>query len=90
MAATTRPTGSYHAIEPPHHGLRRPWLLLVAGLLVATLGAIVVRPVCLIDVPGTPEPTFGVRHVKRGGTWFHCEPWIRRALRDRGLPGPRR
>lgn len=81
MAATTRPADSYHGNDPPHHGVRRPWLLLVAGLLVTTLGAIVLRPVCFIDVTGTREPAFGVRHVKRDGTWYHCEPWIRRAVR---------
>ena len=73
-------TGSQPAYGPPHHGGRRPWLLLVLGFLVTTLGAIMLRPVCLIDVVGTPEPTFGVRHDKRDGTWYHCEPWIHRAL----------
>ncbi len=82
MTATTRPTGSDHAVDSPHDGVRSPWLLLVAGLLVAALGAITLRPVCLLDVPGTREPAFGVRHVKRDGTWYHCEPWIRRALSD--------
>ena len=80
MPATTRPSGSYHAVDSPHDGVRRPWLLLVAGLLVAALGAIMLRPVCLPDVPGTREPAFAVRHVKRDGTWYHCEPWLQRAL----------
>jgi len=82
MAATTRPTDSHPAFDPPHHGVRPPWLLLVAGLLVTTLAAIVLRPVCLVDVPGMREPTFGVQHVKRDGRWYHCEPWVRRILSD--------
>jgi hypothetical protein len=24
-----------------------------------------------------------VRHEKIGKVWYHCEPWIRRALRDK-------
>jgi hypothetical protein len=75
-------TGSNPAYDPPHNGVERPWLLLVLGLLVMALVSVALRPVCLIDVPGTPEPTSGVRHVKRDGTWYHCEPWIRRTLSD--------
>ena len=78
----TLSTGSHPAFPPPHDGVRRPWLLLVAGLLVTTLAAVVLRPVCLIDLPGARESAIGVRHVKRDGTWYHCEPWIRRALSD--------
>lgn len=82
MPGTSRPTGSHQALPPPHDGVGRPWLLLVAGLLVTALASITLRPVCLIDVPGARESAIGVRHLKRSGTWYHCEPWIQRVLRD--------
>jgi hypothetical protein len=46
------------------------------------LASLALRPACLADAPGARESAFGVRHVKRGGQWLHCEPWISRAIRD--------
>ena len=82
MPGPSRPTGSHPAFPPAHHDVGSPWLLLVAGLLVTALGSIVLRPVCLVDLPGARESAVGVRRLKRGDTWYHCEPWIRRVVSD--------
>ena len=39
--------------------------------------------VCAQEVPGANEWMLGVRHEKIGKVWYHCEPWIRRVLRDK-------
>ena len=76
---TTRAHGAY---EPQNDGISPGWLGVVAALFLTALVAICFRPVCLIDVPGARESAFGVRHVTRAGQWYHCEPWISRAIRD--------
>ena len=68
------------AYEPTHSDVSRPWQLLVVGLLLVAIVAISVRSVCLPEVPGANERGLGVRHQRRGTTWDHCEPWIRRVL----------
>jgi len=75
---TTRPHAAYE--PPPHSGVTRPWRLLVLGLWLVALAAISLRPVCRPEVPGANERARGVRHEKRGKSWYHCEPWIQRAL----------
>ena len=60
-----------------------PWRLLVAGLLLTGLVSLSSVRVCAQDVPGANEWMLGVRHEKIGKLWYHCEPWIRRALRDK-------
>ena len=80
MPDSRHTTQSFAAYDPPSTGVRQRWLLVVAGLLLTALVAISLRPVCLIDVPGADESAFGVRHERRGTTWYHCEPWIRRVL----------
>jgi hypothetical protein len=67
--------------EPPA-GISLPWRLLVAGLLFTGLASLSFVRVCAPDVPGANEWMLGVRHEQRGKMWYHCEPWIRRALRD--------
>lgn len=73
-------TRSHPAYEPRSDGIRRGWLLVVAGLVLTALSAILLHPVCRPDAAGDRESGFGVRHEQRGTTWYHCEPWIRRAL----------
>ena len=75
-------TQSQPAYEPPNEGVARRWLLVIAGLLLTAGACLTVRPVCLPDVAGVVESGFGVRHEKHGAAWYHCEPWIRRALAD--------
>jgi len=48
----------------------RDWLVFLSSVRV-----------CSQEVPGTNESGLGVRHEQRGKVWYHCEPWIRRALR---------
>ena len=66
--------------EPPV-GISFAWRLLVAGLLLTALASLLFVRVCVQEVPGTNEWMLGVRHEQRGKVWYHCEPWIRRALR---------
>jgi hypothetical protein len=73
-------TQSHPAYEAPHSGVTRPWQLLVAALLTVAVTAVAAHPVCLPEVAGANERAVGVRHEKRGKVWYHCEPWIRRAL----------
>jgi hypothetical protein len=81
MTVRTRTITSVHAAyEPPTERVRRRWQLVVAGLLLVALVAILMRPDCRIDAPGVNESRLGVRHEKRGDTWVHCEPWIRRRV----------
>jgi hypothetical protein len=74
-------TQAHAAYDPPNTDVARPWRLLVAGLLLVALVSLSVRSVCRPEVPGANEWGFGVRHEQRGQSWYHCEPWIRRALR---------
>lgn len=60
-----------------------PWRLLVAGLLLTGLVSLSAVRVCQLEAPGANEWSISVRHERRGKVWYHCEPWIRRALRDR-------
>jgi hypothetical protein len=73
-------TQAHHAYEPPHDGVRRRWRMVIAGLLLTALTCLTLRPVCQPDVAGAGEYGFWIRHEQRGTTWYHCEPWIRRAL----------
>jgi hypothetical protein len=73
-------TQTHPAYEPSHSDVSRPWQLLIVGLLLVAIVAISVRSVCLPEVPGANERGLGVRHQRRGTTWDHCEPWIRRVL----------
>ena len=73
-------TQVHPAHDRPHSDISRPWQLLIAGLLLVGLAAVSVRPVCLPDMPGANERALGVRHERRGTTWYHCEPWISRVL----------
>ena len=83
MSGTLNHTTRAHpAYEPRYDGIRPGWLLVVACLFVTALAALALRPVCLVDVAGARESAFGVRHVKRTGQWYHCEPWLSRAIRD--------
>ena len=83
MAGTLHHTTRAHpAYESHAEGIRPVWRLVVASLVLTALVAPALRPVCLPDVPGARESAFGVRHVKRYGQWYHCEPWISRAIRD--------
>lgn len=83
MAGTLHHTTRAHpAYEPRSEGIRLGWRLVVASLMLTAVAAVALRPVCLLDVPGARESAVGVRHVKRGGQWYHCEPWISRAIRD--------
>ena len=82
MPGTRHTTKQVPAYEPPTNAIARHWLVLVAGLLLTALLGVALRPVCLIDVAGADESAFGVRHQRRGTTWYHCEPWIRRVLVD--------
>src|SRR5262245_14079628 len=50
----------------------------VLGLVA--LAALSARPVCRPEGPGDNEWRLGVRHERLGGSWQHCEPWIRHAL----------
>lgn len=59
-----------------------PWRLLVTGLLLTALVAFSTVRVCTLEVQGANEWMLGVRHEQRGKVWYHCEPWIRRVLRD--------
>ena len=68
------------AYEPPAERVRRRWVLIVAGLILTGLTSLSFRSVCAPDAPGANESAFGVRHERRGTQWYHCEPWIRRAL----------
>jgi hypothetical protein len=67
--------------EPPQT-ISPWWRLLVAGLLLTGLLSLPFGRVCTPEAPGTIEWMRGVRHEKRGNVWYHCEPWIRRVLRD--------
>ena len=73
-------TQAHAAYEPTHSDVSRPWLLLVAALLLVAVASLSVRPVCLPEVPGANESGFGVRHERHGSSWYHCAPWIRRAF----------
>ena len=73
-------TQAHAAYEPPHSDVSRPWALLIAGLLVTAVAGLAVHPVCLPEVPAANERAAGVRHEQHGTMWYHCEPWIRRAL----------
>jgi hypothetical protein len=53
---------------------------LVAALLAVAVTAVAAHPVCLPEVAGANERAVGVRHEQHGKVWYHCEPWIRRAL----------
>lgn len=75
-------TQSFPAYEPEKDGLGRGWLLVVAGLVAVALVALAVRPVCAPDETAATHAGFGVRHEQRGTVWYHCEPWVRRALAD--------
>ena len=75
---TTQP---YPAYEPPHAGVPRPWRFLVLGLWLVALASLSLRSVCRPEVPGANERGLGVRHEQRAKSWYHCEPWIRRAIR---------
>ena len=75
-------TQAHPGYEAPHSDVSRPWQLVVVGLLLVAVASISVRSVCLSEVPGANERGLGVRHERRGATWYHCEPWIRRVLRD--------
>jgi hypothetical protein len=76
-------TRVHPAFAPPHgEGVRRRWWIVIAGLLLIAAVAVASRPVCRPDAAGTDESAFGVRHEKRGATWVHCEPWLRRVLTD--------
>ena len=72
-----RPMPAYVPTSAPLH---RRWILLAAALVVTGLTSLSFRPVCERDVPGANETSFGVRHERRGTSWYHCEPWIRRVL----------
>jgi hypothetical protein len=50
--------------------------------LTALVSLLFVR-VCAQEVPNMNEWMRGVRHEQRGKVWYHCEPWIRRVLRDK-------
>ena len=76
---TTRAQPAY---EPRYEGIRPGWLLVVACLFLTAFASLTLRPVCVVDVPGARESAFGVRHLKRDGRWYQCEPWVSRALRD--------
>lgn len=71
---TTQAVPTY---DPPHADVSRPWQLLVVALLTVAVLAVAVRPVCLPEVSGRNERAAGVRHERRGASWYHCEPWIR-------------
>ena len=73
-------TQAHAAYEAPHSNVSRPWALLIVGLLATAVAAIAVHPVCLPEVRGANERAAGVRHEQHGTTWYHCEPWIRRAI----------
>lgn len=75
-------TQSFPAYRPETPGLTRSWLLVVAGLVAIALVALAVRPVCVPDEVASAHAGIGVRHEQRGTTWFHCEPWARRAFAD--------
>jgi len=81
-ATSTRPqtTQSFPAYEP-HADISLAWRLVVAGLLLTGLVSLSSVRVCSQEVPGANESGLGVRHERRGKVWYHCEPWIRRALR---------
>jgi hypothetical protein len=79
---THHTTRAHAAYEPGHDGVRRGWILIVAGLVLTAIAALLLRPTCRPDVAGARESGFGVRHERRGTQWYHCEPWIRRALED--------
>ena len=79
-----RVTTHVPASDPPHRDVGRAWLFLVASLLIVALASVtLLRPACRIDVAGTAESGFGIRHEKRGTQWYHCEPWIARRLTKR-------
>jgi hypothetical protein len=83
MSGTLHHTTRAHtAYEPRYDGIRPGWLVVVVCLVLTAGAALAVRPVCVIDVPGARESAAGVRHVKRAGRWYHCEPWVSRAIRD--------
>lgn len=84
MPGDKRPntTQSFPAYGPLDEDIGRGWLLVLVGLLLTALVSLWLRPVCLPDVPGANEYAVGVRHERRAGVWYHCEPWIVRALRE--------
>jgi len=73
-------TQTHRAYDAPHTDVSRPWQFLVVALLAVAVTAFAARPVCLPEVAGANERAVGVRHERRGSAWYHCEPWIRRAL----------
>ena len=75
-------TQSHLAYAPEPEGVALRWRLVVAALVGLALLSFAVRPVCAPDGAPTNESAFGVRHERRGTTWYHCEPWVRRALAD--------
>ena len=77
----THTTQSLPAYQPPHRGIRLAWRLLIAGLLLTGLASLSLTRVCTLEAAGADEWAFGVRHEQRGRVWYHCEPWIRRAVR---------
>lgn len=73
-------TQAFPAYEPPPDP--RLWRFVAGGLIAMALLAPLVRSVCAQETTtSTEEPGVGVRHEQRGTTWYHCEPWIQRALR---------
>ena len=72
------------AYQEPYGGVSLPWRLLVAGLLLTGLVSLSFVRVCTQEVPGANEWVIGVRHEQHGKVWYHCEQWIRRALRGYG------
>ena len=81
MSSVTRHTTRAHpAYEPRPTGVRRSWLLVTAGLVLTAVLCLALRPVCEPDKAGVDEARFGVRHQQRGTQWYHCEPWLWRAV----------
>ena len=73
-------TQSFPAYEPPANSPL--WRLVAGGLIALALLAPLVRSVCAPETTTSVEESgMGVRHEQRGATWYHCEPWIQRALR---------
>jgi hypothetical protein len=74
-------TQSVAAYEPPNTD-KRLWWFIVAGLSALALVTPLLRSVCTPDAAMAAfETAAGVRHEQRGTVWYHCEPWIVRALR---------
>ena len=75
-------TQALPAYEAEHGGIRGGWRVVIAALFLVAPAVVVLRPVCRPDRVGADEWAFGVRHQKRGASWLHCEPWIRRVFAD--------